>query len=82
MFCALDGADGRGFFVRMKSAKTKPFAGDAYEGAPSIGTLIVQKHRPQMNKFTDGERQQLLDRAMARIYAAPNVTTNPKAPRR
>ncbi|MDR1010921.1 MAG: hypothetical protein LBM04_07300 [Opitutaceae bacterium] len=66
----------------MKSAKTKPFAGDAYEGEPSIGTLIVQKHRPQMNKFTDSERQQLLDRAMARIYAAPNVTTNPKARRR
>jgi hypothetical protein len=66
----------------MKATKTKPFAGDADAGEPSMGTLMVQKHRPQMNKFTDNERQRLLDRAMVRIYAAPDITTNPKARRR
>ncbi len=28
------------------------------------GTLIVEKHRPRMNKLTPAERQKLRDRAM------------------
>ena len=38
------------------------------------GTLIVEQHRPVMNKLTDAERQQLMRAGMELIYgtvAAP-----------
>ena len=35
----------------------------------SKGTLIVQEHRPVMNKLTDAERQQLMKAGYELIYA-------------
>jgi hypothetical protein len=32
------------------------------------GTVIVEKHRPAMNKITDAEREKLMARAMVTIY--------------
>jgi hypothetical protein len=40
---------------------------------PSEGTLIVEKCRKRMNNYTDAQRQELLERALARVYATPNV---------
>jgi len=37
------------------------------------GTLIVEQHRPVMNKLTDAERQQLMRRGMELIYGAPGA---------
>ena len=34
----------------------------------SKGTLIVQEHRPLMNKLTDAERQQLMKAGYKLIY--------------
>ncbi len=37
----------------------------------SKGTLIIQEHRPLMNKLTDAERQQLTKAGYELIYGAP-----------
>ena len=44
------------------------------------GTLIVEKYRPQMNKLTPSQRQQLRDRAI-RIAFGPESESTPD-PRR
>ena len=35
------------------------------------GTLIVEQHRPVMNKLTDAQRQQLMRAGMELIYGTP-----------
>ena len=35
------------------------------------GTLIVEQHRPVMNKLSDAERQQLMRAGMELIYGVP-----------
>ena len=35
------------------------------------GTLIVEEHRPVMNKLTDAQRQQLMRAGMELIYGTP-----------
>ena len=35
------------------------------------GTLIVEQHRPVMNKLNDAERQQLMRAGMELIYGVP-----------
>ena len=35
------------------------------------GTLIVEQHRPMMNKLSDAERQQLMRAGMELIYGVP-----------
>ena len=35
------------------------------------GTLIVEQHRPVMNKLTDADRQQLMRAGMELIYGTP-----------
>jgi hypothetical protein len=37
---------------------------------PSPGTVIAAECRARMNTYTDGQRQALLHRGLARIYAA------------
>ena len=37
-------------------------------GPKTKGTLIVEQHRPLMNKLTDAERQQLMRAGMELIY--------------
>jgi len=43
----------------------------------TVGTLVVERYRPRMNKLTPAERQQLRDRAMQLAFgheseSAPN----------
>lgn len=45
------------------------------------GTLIVEQHRPVMNKLSDAERQQLTREGMELIYGAP-VASQPTRRRR
>jgi hypothetical protein len=35
------------------------------------GTLIVEQHRPMMNKLTDAERQRMMRAGMELIYGTP-----------
>jgi hypothetical protein len=37
----------------------------------TMGTLIVEQHRPMMNKLTDAERQHLMRAGMELIYGTP-----------
>lgn len=37
----------------------------------SKGTLIVEQHRPPMNKLSDAERQQLMRAGLALVYGLP-----------
>jgi hypothetical protein len=37
------------------------------------GTLVVEKYRSRMNTITNAEREQLLAKAMATIYAQPGM---------
>ena len=37
----------------------------------SEGTLIVEQHRPLMNKLTDSERQRLMKAGYELIYGSP-----------
>ena len=50
-------------FVAVK--QTRPA-----RGPKTKGTLIVEQHRPAMNKLTDAERQQLMRTGMELIYVS------------
>jgi hypothetical protein len=50
---------------------------------PSRGTLIAAECRARMNTYTDEQRQALLHRGLARIYAAAAANADkPRAHRR
>jgi hypothetical protein len=45
----------------------------------SLGTLIVERYRPRMNKLTPAERQQLRDRAMQLAFGhEPESAPHPR----
>jgi hypothetical protein len=45
----------------------------------TVGTLIVERYRPRMNKLTAAERQQLRDRAMQLAFGhEPEGAPNPR----
>ena len=47
---------------KERASKTQP-------AAKTIGTRIVEKYRPKMNRLTRAERQQLLKEGLATIYS-------------
>ena len=39
--------------------------------AKTVGTRIVQEHRPKMNKLTDEQRQELMAEGLRMIHGKP-----------
>ena len=48
---------------------------------PSSGTVIAEKYRARMNSYTDSQRQELMNQAMASIYSAHHAPAKTNARR-